>query len=502
VDNIQEVIWTLGDSQRKEFVFFIQRNKYRKGRKDLQLFNILKSERQYSPKEITQQLKTPNSNAYHTIRKRLFAHLADFIVIQSTTRDASSYSHVNALLSVVIYLFDKSLNNQAWKYLLIAEETSIKHDFTDLLNTLYLLQIEKCHLQDGTEISKIIKKYDQNKEQLVQSERVQIASSLIQNKLLVESKKGITVDFQKLVNSSLEDLSINDAVLHNPRVALAITKIIRSGTVALKNFHQFEYFVTTTFEKSYRNRRQYNPVIKAEFLYLIAHAYYRNRKFGNSLSKIKELTTELLNCSMSTTQNYYAKVNQLKASNLMFLNKIDDSIVTLKQLLTNTSKLSLVEKTNTITVLGIYSFLNNDLSEAKKQVALLNKSDEWYRKNMGLEWLFKKLLMEIVLYIDLSEQDRAYLDLVDSKVKSFERTFKILKSNPIFNRAFSYLNLIKKSQGIYNKKELTKEIKKNIEFLAHEEEDIQAMSFYAWIKSKSIGQNFYKTLLEVANKKG
>jgi len=500
MDTIQEVIWTLDDSQRKEFVFFIQRNKYRKGRKDLQLFNILKSEKKCSPKEITRQLKAPNSNAYHTIRKRLFAHLADFIVIQSTSRDASANSHVSALLSVVIYLFDKSLNKQAWKYLLIAEETSIKHDFPDLLNTLYLLQIEKCHLKDGLDISQIINKYEVNKEQLVQSERVQIASSLIQNKLQIESKKGITVDFQKIIKSSLRDLSIDDAVLHTPRVALAITKIIRSGIVASKNFHHFEHFVTSTFDKSYKNSKPHNPAIKAEFLYMIAHVYYRNRKFSKSLSKIEELNTELLHCSKSTAQNYYAKVNQLKASNLMFMNQIDQSILTLNQLLANSSKLSLVERTNTITVVGIYSFLNNDLSEAKKQVALLNKSDEWYRKNLGLEWLFKKLLMEIVLYIDLSELDRSYLDLVDSKVKSFERTFKTLKSNPIFNRAFSYLSLIKKSQGIFNKKELTSEIQENIEFLSYEEEDIQAMSFYAWIKSKSIGQNFYHTLLQVANR--
>ena len=500
MDNLQEVICTLDQIQQKEFVFFIQRNKYRKGRKDLQLFNLLKSGTTYSSSQITQELKTTNTNAYHTIRKRLFAHLADFIVLQSTTKDASANSHVNALLSVVLYLFDKSLNKQAWKYLLIAEEIASKHEFPDLLNSIYLLQIEKSYLNEQSNISNLIKKYDQNKVLLALSEKVQIASSLIQNKLLIERKKGVTMDFQNLVESSLKELSIDENVLLTPRISLAFTKIIRSGIVASKNFLQFEKFVVNIFNKSYHKRKQHNPLIKSEFLYMISHVYYRNKKFKASLIKLNELQLELNQCSKTIAQNYHAKTTLLKASNLMFLNQIDQSILSLKQLLNSSEKLSLVNKTNTITVLGIYHFLNSNLREAKKQVALLNRSDSWYTKHMGIEWLFKKLLMEIVLYIDLSEKDDSYLNLVTSKIKSFERTFKNLKSNSIFSRAFSYLNLLKKTQGIYDKKELAMEIENNIEFLAYEEEDLQAMSFYAWIKSKSTGENFYKTLLELANR--
>ena len=85
MDSLQEVIHSLDVKQQGEFVYFIQRNKYRKGRKDLQLFNLLRQEKNWSAKGIVEHLKTPNLNAYHTIRKRLFNHLADFIILKSSS---------------------------------------------------------------------------------------------------------------------------------------------------------------------------------------------------------------------------------------------------------------------------------------------------------------------------------------------------------------------------------------------------------------------------------
>ena len=500
MDSIQEVINSLNAKQQKEFVFFIQRNKHRKGRKDLQLFQILKKGPQKTSKQIAALLNTPNPNAYHTIRKRLFAHLADFIVLQTTTRDASPTSHINALLSVVVYLFDKSLNKHAWKYLLVAEGIATKHEFSDLLNSIYLLQIEKCHLQENIKINQIIDQFNRNKITLIQREKIQIASILIQHKLLDYRKKGLLTDFNSLVNSSLKELSIDQSSALSPQASLEFIKIIRAGVLTTKSFCRFEHFLLECYHKSYENRKQYNPLVKSEFLYLIAHTYYRNRKFKLSASTLKELDLELDKCAKPEAETYEVKSKQLKAANFVFLNEIQDAIATLNALLCKKQSLSPVDRTHTITALAIFNFLNQDLNEAKKNGALLSKSDTWYQKNIGIEWLFKKKLMEIILYIDLCKKDPSYFDLVASKIKSFERSYKYLTHNPFYDRAFHYLTLVKKSMELGSKSLLKDQIQKTMQFLSFDQEDLQAISFYAWIKSKSTGEDFYDTLLELTNK--
>ena len=41
------------------------------------------------------------------------------------------------------------------------------------------------------------------------------------------------------------------------------------------------------------------------------------------------------------------------------------------------------------------------------------------------------------------------------------------------------------------------EIEKNLVTVPEEQEDLQAMAFYAWIKSKALRRNYYEVLLEV-----
>jgi hypothetical protein len=490
MDSLQEVIHSLDSEQQKEFVSFIHRNKYRKGRKDLQLFNLLKQEKEWSAQEIVQQLKTTNTNAYHTIRKRLFSHLADFVVLQSTSSDASTTSHTNAIIGVVNYLFDKSLVKQAWKYLLLAENIAHENELRDLLNTIYLLQISKCHLQSKIDIGSLVQKYEANQIELHLNERLQIASSLIRNRLLQDKQDGINANFDKLVQLALKELAIDKKVLKTPKINLEFVKIIRSGIIAQKDFSQFEPFILSTYNDLYSNpNKESNAVVKAEFLYIIAHTLYRNKKFKLSLSYLNELSSTLTRCSASNAKQYHAKMELLKAGNLMFSKQLHEALKCLFSL-EKSKNLSAEEKAITTMNIGIYHYLENDMKKAQQKLRDFTHSDAWYKKTMGTEWLFKKYLMEIILFVDLKQ-----IDIVESRIRTVERTFKNLRNHPIYERAFGFLGLIKLYFSENDLKKLEAAIEKNITFIPFEQEDLQAMTFYCWIRSKTLKKGFYETLL-------
>lgn len=494
MDSLQEVIHSLDSEQQKDFVSFIHRNKYRKGRKDLQLFNLLKQEKEWSAHELVQALKTPNLNAYHTIRKRLFSHLADFVVLQSTSSDASTTSHANAIIGVVNYLFDKSLTKQAWKYLLMAEHIAIENELRDLLNTIYLLQINKCHLNENIDIQQLLKKYEENQLELRNNERLQIASSLIRNRLQHDKKEGINADFDKIVQHALKDLNIDQQVLKTPKINLEFVKIIRSGIIAQKDFSKFEPFVLSTFKNLYHHKtKKYNPVVKVEFLYILAHTLYRNKKFKQSLAYIDEMEETLKKCPNSIIKQYQAKMEILKAGNLMFTNQIELALTCLYQL-EKIKSLSNEEKAIVTMNIGIYHYLQNDMKKAQLKLRDFHHSDAWYKKTMGTEWLFKKYLMEIILFVDLKE-----LDIVEARIRTVERAFKNFRQHPIYERAFGFLGLIKLYYSQNDLQKLDQAIEKTITFIPFEQEDLQAMTFYCWIRSKTLRKGFYATLLSFTN---
>ena len=79
MDKLKEVIETLSADDKKEFRIFIHRQKNKRDRKDLDLFNLLDRYADPTAKVILPQLyPTGNSQAYHALRKRLLRHLMDF----------------------------------------------------------------------------------------------------------------------------------------------------------------------------------------------------------------------------------------------------------------------------------------------------------------------------------------------------------------------------------------------------------------------------------------
>jgi hypothetical protein len=493
MDAIQEVIHTMDANQQKEFVFFIQRNKYRKGRKDLQLFTILKEDAERKPAEMTKLLKTKNLNAYHTIRKRLFSHLADFIILQSTTNDASPTSHVNGMLGVVNYLFDKGLITQGWKYLLLAESLALQHHYHQILNSIYMLQIEKAHLQNRIALGVIIAKQRENQLVVKEEENLQIAASVVREQLENAKKVGLAINFQQLVQTVLDELNINVEVLKTPRIVLDLVKIIRSGIIAKKEFYDFEPFLISNYNRLYAEKREgINPMVKAELVYIIAHTSYRNKRFQQSLDYLHILSETLNDCSLSFKRKFNAKMMQLMSANLVFLNRLQEACENLNELYVLRKKLTTEEYLNTVINLGIYAFFNKEFKRCSELLRELSHSDNWYKKTMGVEWSLKKNLMETILFAELG-----YVYLVDSRIKSIEKNYASLKTNPIYTKGFDFLKLLKEYIDKYslNPEGFREKILQGLHFVPYEQEDIQAMAFYAWAKAKATNTDFYTTLL-------
>jgi len=233
-------------------------------------------------------------------------------------------------------------------------------------------------------------------------------------------------------------------------------------------------------------------------LYFIAHTLYRNKKFEEAKKYLEEFKSCLDNEGNSYFVFYYPKLMQLTAAIFVFSNELNNAQNCLDELLEN-KRLNLdhSDRLNITINKGINHFLNGDLELANKVLLTIYHTDKWCEKVMGKEWVLKKNLMEVMLYHDMEK-----IEVAESRLRSVERTFKSMFQQPIYQRIKGFLFLIK--FVIMKSNDVTSEhfqnvVNEKIDWQPFEQEDLQAMGFYAWLKSKMEKRSMYDVWLELTS---
>ena len=503
MDSIQEIISTLNEEDCSGFRRFLKRTKGNEDRKDLQLFNLFVSNENESTRHFELELYPKGNNvSYQAVRKRLTRLLTRFIALKLMDSDSSDASHVLSLVNMARYLFGHNLGHQAWKYLIKAERAADKNELFEILNTIYVLQIQHLPTNSPMNHEELIEKWKKNKKQLEDTEQGEIALSLVSRKIDEAGKMGEYQSIDSLIKASLNDLNLEEDYLLQPRFVYHIASMNRKKMLREKDYFNLEPFLIEQFELI-NNRsgfRQKHNYFKLGFLYMICHTLFRNRKFEESFDYLNSLEKELESAPKSLQNEFYPKTILLKANLFLFQNKLSLSI----QLLEKTYKkppviFSQKDRLNVITNLGVAYFYNEEPLKTKKVLLEINHSDKWCEKIMGKEWVLKKSIMEVILHIELEEQS-----LVDSRLRYLQRSFRDVLIQPKYKRVATYIKFLRRigDAPIPNKMELIeKEIEGSFEWIPMEREDLQAIAFYAWLKSKVTNKTQYELLLELVKRK-
>ena len=194
--------------------------------------------------------------------------------------------------------------------------------------------------------------------------------------------------------------------------------------------------------------------------------------------------------------SFKLRYHLLLALNLNYSNKQDFAIEILEPL--TTSKYQDIESLLDIHLsLIVFYFQKTDFKKAHHIFSKFNHTDKWYIEKAGKEWVIKKNLIEILLHIELEN-----IDLVESRLLSFKRTyFKYLKDIKQ-ERVITYLSLVENyynNREIIESKEFRIKVENSFDWVEKKREDIFVMSFYAWLKSKMENKNLYDCTLNLVN---
>lgn len=500
MDKLRDIIHVLSEEEKREFKIFINRQRVKQNRKDLALFEILKGPRELKPREITGQLyDTANMNAYHTLRKRLNQHLEDFISLKVKTQDDSAHAHVAGILTVCRYLLAKNKTDLAAHFLKKAEKLAEQNELFDLLDNILQLQIKHAH-ELGHEAGDLITRWQGNKSSWELEQRINMAYGIIRQRLEKMKMGGKAEDLEAITNESLELLDVDIQAIRRPALMYMIVAMTRSSIISTKNFKRFESYVIDAYEQLQANGgfQKKDHVYELWFLYMIAHVLYRNRKLAKCGEYVLKLKEAIDKYGRIHQRKFYPRYVLLDAQVKSYSGLNGESIAIVKKALEDESmNLEIHDRLNMHLNLAIYYFQDGEYKQANRTIIGIQHTDGWIEKKMGTEWRFKFNLIEIIVQIELGNSEIAL-----QRIATVEKRFATFFKRGLYGRAKIFLRFIKfviKYPEKVRSKEFLSQVNETIVRLPGDEEDIQAMTFYCWLKSKMQGTDYYETLIETVN---
>ena len=358
-----------------------------------------------------------------------------------------------------------------------------------------MLWLENWEDYQGSEkFNTIYKSYVASKDKAEKEQRLKLALSIIKRKIEQYKQQLKDINIDAIIKDVTDGLELKKKDFHSVENLNYITKIIRSSSLVSKDYKGVEIFLKTRIKKIDKKEGQSLYSFEYwELVYFYAHALYRLKKISKAKEILKEIDLEKGTLHKAKKEGLFCKVELLKWACDFYDNKLNASI---HRLLLHESgtpfeknvSYDLDRKLNLITSF----FASGEYSRGMGVIKSIKHSMQWIQKKKGLEFRVKFQIIEILYFLETRK-----IDLVISRMRALKRIIKdVIKLNPNYKNLNVFLNVINSSINQGGFKGLEKELDK-FAFTPFKRENIQAMAFFAYLKSKVNSQDYYETLIEL-----
>ncbi len=498
MDKLQFIVQSFSNEEKSGFEHFINRFRVRDNRKDFQLFERLTELNSLSLNEALEFLYdgAEEKEAYHALRKRLLGHLIEYITLKGIN-ETKGNAHYNSegLISLSQYLFEKGAFQAGWQYLKRALASEIKKGDQDILAKLYLLWLEHWEEYSGIEkFNDIYKLYVDAKEKSERDQRFKLALSIVKRKIEQFKLQLKEINIDKIIKDVVSGMDLNKKEFNSLENLYYVAQLIRASSLVSKDYIEVEKYLNTRLKKLEKKEGDaVHTGIFWELKYFQAHACYRLKKIDKAKEILFSINLSQGNITKNKHDELFCKIELLNWACEFYANNVDAGIHRLlllenNEIFKNNSIYDLDRKMNLITSL----FAKESYKRANSVLKSIGHSSQWLQKKKGLEWRVKFQIIELIV---LYENDK--IDLVMLRLRAINRLIReVVKINPNYKNLSVFLKIIKISVDQGSFIGLDNELDK-FQFSPFKQENIQAMAFYAYIKSKIKKENYYNTLMEL-----
>lgn len=492
---LKSIIETFNPEDQQKFIAYLQQKNKRRDTKNIQLFKLLvKSE--LSSKDICKQLyKTEKSNAYHALRKRLFQSLIDFTANKNLDDENSiDIQIIKYILASRTYLLQKNYDI-AYKILDKAERLADEHLLYPILNEIYHTKIQYAPNFPKANLENLIIKQKENQDKHQLEDQLNIVYAKLKSVLNSISYEGKVINFESKLQDILKSSNIELSESLSFKSLYQILTIANISALVTNKYFEIEDFVLKSYsilkDKKETNKQLYYQI---HIVYIIANTLFRNKKFEASLKYIDEMN-ELMKLKKGIYQKeFILKKTLVESLNNNYLNNQDKAIQQVEIVIKK--KHNDIESLLDLHLsLLMFYFQKEDFLKAKLILSKFYHTDNWYIEKAGIDWVIKKNIAELLLYMELQEDDLLY-----SRLKSFKRRYTKYLKEINQSRILTFLNYAEqfyRNSEIIKDQKFSEQLKTTFEWTNVELEDIFVISFYAWLKNKVEQDKLYQTTLKL-----
>jgi len=519
MDDLRTTLLTLSPDDRRDFGLFIQRQRRKaNGRQDSRLYTLLLHPKELKAEQIIAKLypDEPNPVAYYALRKRLLRQLMDYLLLRQRQQDVTAAASVRGQLTLAQYLFEAGIPRLAWGTLRKAEKLAHDNELYEPLNAVYNLQIQHADSPHAEPLADILKRRQANKKAADEEERANIADSLLRLRLHEARVKGrAAVSFDAIMHEILAEYDLREAFARSPSLLCRLMSIARSAMLVRRDFTNFAPFIERCYGLMER-RHGFAPAhrhYQLRLLYMLAHALYRSRRFADSVKYLEQGRLMLASATGRQFAEFGPRFTFLLAANYAFLRRNKDSIQLLEKILKSTPPLPLTAELTARFQLTFHYFAEGNFHKANQVLMSLARTDHWLEQHLGLEWLINRNLGEMLIQVELGNPDLALTRLraIERGIKEQFPAVPPVTDGPEprpgspaggpYYPVLSYLSFVHEiidDPAIVKSPDFLARVANIPSFLSSEREDLQVLSFYAWLKARIVDRPYYDVLLELA----
>ncbi len=498
MDTLTQIISTFSKSDATDFASFINRLKKKQKRKDLELFQLIyKNGVQRSDDLIKKIYPDGNQEAYHALRKKLLKHLTDFLYMKQVKSDDTDETQVAAFMSLARYLKAHDCLKPAWRFLQKAEQQAVAGELYNLANAVMGLQLAMPLMELGESIDPLLARKAQYEQLAIEDDHANTAYHIIQYQLQTAKTSVEAIDLQDTIEKVLREYGLTSAMIRRPSMLYKLMSMTRSAVMAEKDYFAFEPLVIQYYKNMEASVgfQGHDLVYKARLQYMIAHTLYRNKKFKSALTYLHSLRDGFKRLNRLEYASLLPRFSLLYCAIRFFTNHLDEAIRIVDAAFMEKLKMKPEHVLNLRLNQAIYHFFSGDYKVANKVLQSIGHTNTWCARTAGVEWVFKKDLLDVLIQFELTN-----FDIATNRVRALLRQDQLLASHPKFERAKTFVTLVKAvvdNPDVPRQPSFHEKVEATFDWIPIEQEDLHASVFYAWLKAKMLNKAPYEVLLDL-----
>ena len=334
-------------------------------------------------------------------------------------------------------------------------------------------------------------------QQIELDQRIQMGQSMLFREIRARKSKGTAVEPLGILHNVIEKYGLDEESLEDPSIAHQLCVMFRKVLVANKEFPELlEFLLDVKTRIDQVEEKSLSSQQHAEMMYMLAHAHYRCRNYNEALAYIKQLYAAIQSLDKMENEMWFRKGVLLEGQVRSFSGELKSAIQLLKEIMSHGAfKSSQTDKCTLTLNLAVLYFQSGFFSEVLRILDELRRRDSWYSENMGFEWMLKKKMIELITLIELEELESAQKRI--DTIRSYESAFFSQKP---YRRILRFLEMIEVYMGDkdgWTEKYALPLLVEKLEVVDDQTEDLQAVAFYTWLKSKAMKVEYYELLLDM-----